>query len=368
MSYLDSLLGTSLLLLILVASLNYFTDPGSVYHGDRLNSETFSIALINSKHGLWWPKSSWEERSLKKALAKQAYQADCVVIGSSHAMEISSHRENKSLTDNCLSLLNLSVSGASIEDHITLTYLALQNVKPKKLILGIDPWTMAFGTDVRWAQYENDYYRARSAVQGKENTLNTKRIENGIRDKITNLFSFEYTVRSLDTVLRYVRNGLPSIVEAPRVNDGLGGDNAVILPDGSLIYSAQYILEAKYKEIPWGGEGYKTTGLVTQYPAIDAYRSLISWIKNNNVEPIFLLTPYHQNVWKIPNSPDAVALNNIEPVVRNLATEFGVKTIGSYNAEATGCLPDEFWDIMHPTSKCLMKLHSIAQRDIRVSQ
>ena len=39
-----------------------------------------------------------------------------------------------------LKLLNLSVSGASIEDQIAITEMALEKFNPQKIILSADPW------------------------------------------------------------------------------------------------------------------------------------------------------------------------------------------------------------------------------------
>ena len=56
-------------------------------------------------------------------------------------MQISSFRNTKSLTTECAELINVSVPGASLEDHFVLAYLSTQ-AGAKKIVLGVDPWTL----------------------------------------------------------------------------------------------------------------------------------------------------------------------------------------------------------------------------------
>jgi hypothetical protein len=306
-------------------SLNFIVDPASAYHsrlrGNKIDPKIYANALVKSEHGLWWDANLVGERSLKKELSKYSQAYDCIVVGSSHVMQVSSHRSNRALTDECKSLLNLGVSGAGIEDHLVLTYLALQEGGPEKIILGIDPWTFVFNADARWSQYEDDYYLARSVILGKEKILANTGNDSKWQEKLVNLISFDYTMQSVLAVREYIRRGTPTISVAPSVNETFGDIHPVLLPDGSLIYSAKYITDAKNTPIPFGGGGYKTSGLLNQNDAIDTYRSLISWIRSKGIEPILLLTPYHENVFKSPDSQDTTALQNTELIVRNLSRE-----------------------------------------------
>ena len=124
MTYLRFLLGTTLLVLATVATFNFTIDPSGIYGKGKLNPDVYADTLINSKYGLWWPEDSLDERLIKKALAKYSGRVECIVIGSSHAMQIGNRRGVKSLQEECGTMLNLGVSGAGIEDHITLAYLA----------------------------------------------------------------------------------------------------------------------------------------------------------------------------------------------------------------------------------------------------
>ncbi len=358
MSYLRQLLGTMLLLLAVVVAMNLAVDPGRVFRSEKVDPNAYCDVLINSKHALWWPESSYDDRSLKKTLAMHSHRFECVVIGSSHVMQVSSQRANSSLGQECGSLLNLGVSGGGIEDHITLAYLALSNGRPKKIVLGADPWLLAFGKDERWTKYAADYYRASEAILG-ENGQNEPEHANVFRNKIGNLFSLEYTVRSLRTGLDdFLRrdSSRNAVVAALKLDETIGGRDPALLSDGSVIYSAKFVAEARTQRVPVGGTTYKTDGELNQDAAINAYRSLLLWIKRQGVEPILLLTPYHENVWQSPNSSNARALLAAEPIFHSLARELKIKLIGSYDPRVMGCLPSEFYDFMHPTAACLAKI------------
>lgn len=353
------MLGTTALLLVLAAMINIVVDPAGIYSERGENPEAYADSLVVSDHGLWWPENSYDERLLKKALIKHALRADCVVIGSSHAMQVSSLGRTKALSNRCKSILNLSVSGAGIEDHITLSYLTLSGSRPVRIILGMDPWIFAFGKDVRWSQYyRTDYFDARDTMIGrKRDSLETA--DPAWKSKLKNLFSFEYTLRSIGKGLQDLNSPPSVIAAAPALDAETGGQDAVLLPDGSLMYSAKYLNDARSTPVPIGGAVYKTElGQLNQGDAIRSYRSLISWIKNMGVEPVFLLTPYHENVWKSSNSLTAIALRTVEPTVLALAKEFDVEVIGSYDPHVAGCQASEFYDFMHVTRSCLAKLRS----------
>ena len=148
-------------LISLTVILNFSMDPAGVYHKNKAPEQEYASALTKTIDGLWWPDNTFDERAIKKNLAinHQEHQPDCIVIGSSHVMLVGSSRPQKSLTGLCNTILNLSVSGAGLEDQLALTHLALlKESRPQKLILEIAPWTFAFGKDLRWSNaYPDDY-------------------------------------------------------------------------------------------------------------------------------------------------------------------------------------------------------------------
>lgn len=358
MAYFRYLIATALVILALAATTNFIADPAGVYRPNRNNPIHYADALVHSEYGLWWPENSFEDREIKKALTKYSSQAECVLIGSSHVMPMGSAPKTSSLTRECSSILNLGVSGASIEDHFALVYLSLKNGHPNKIVLGIDPWTFAFGKDLRWSYYSGDYQQARETTLGHASKIGNDEGSVAFRSKVRNLFSLAYTIRSMGKIAGDIRHGTNRYATntAPKLDETFGGEHAALLHDGSLQYSAKSIAQAKVQPIPLGGDVYKTDGVLNDPGAINAYRSLLRWIKSNGTEPILLLTPYHQHVWKSEESINTRALKATEPIVRQLASELGLSVVGTYNPDSAGCLATEFTDFMHPMPECLARL------------
>ena len=111
-------------------------------------------------------------------------------------MQISSYRQTRSLENDCSNLINLGVSGASLEDHFTLAYLTHLASFKKKLFLGIDPWTITHGKDKRWTVYRAEYFSARSKILSEVGKESMPEVES---NKLKNLINFEYTIRSLNS-------------------------------------------------------------------------------------------------------------------------------------------------------------------------
>ncbi len=345
MRYLVTILGTAALLMVSAATLNWAIDPAGVFRKTSFG-QRYAKALMASEYGLVSPKSV-DEREFKVELAKHSVQYDCVVIGSSHVMQVGSARKHRSFPG-CRSILNLGVSGAAIEDHVVLTWLTLSEGKPRMLILGIDPWTFAFGKDARWkVRYTEQYYLARNEIEG------TKLANSRSSDHWSSLITGQYTARSLDQLLR--GSITPTIDAVQRVDEDVGDKLPIVLPDGSLVYSAEYIANAKKSSIPVGGYTYATDGMVNDLRAINLYRKLILWVRLNGVKPVLLMTPYHQNVWMLEASPNVKAMEPTEKIVREIGSELDVPVIGSYKPDIVGCLPSEFYDFMHPMASCVAR-------------
>ena len=360
MVYLRSLITTTLLILTASATVNFLADPGGVYRQDHHSARLYADALIQSRQGLWWPEGSMEDREIKKALTKYSNQFECIVIGSSHVMQVGSARSKNALTHECASILNLGVSGAGIEDHFALTYLSLENGHPRKIVLGIDPWTVSFGQDLRWQSfYQDEYAQAKKTIQGDSSWPNGDHEKERVMAKWRNLLSLEYTIQSVRRAVLDIQYGSDRSTAhaAPELDSTSGGENPVFLRDGSIQYSAKFIAQSAKTPIPLGGEKYKMDGVLNDKRSIDAYRSLLRWIMAEKVEPILLLIPYHQNVWKSTENKTTRALKATEQIARQLANELGLKVIGAYDPDIAGCLSTEFYDSMHAKNECLSKLN-----------
>lgn len=345
MKYILTVLGTTALVVGFSATLNFAIDPAGIFRKNSFGQK-YAEALMESKYGLVFP-ASLDEREFKIELAKRASQYDCVVIGSSHVMQVGSARKHRSFPA-CRSILNLGVSGAGIEDHVVLAWLALSDGKPRMLIFGVDPWTFAFEKDDRWkVRYAEQYHLARMEIH------QANVVDSSTSSRWSSLISAQYTRRSLDHLLRGAVT--PSINVVQSVDEDEGGKFSITLQDGSQIYSSDYIRTAKNAPVPVGGEGYKTAGVVNDGRAVTAYQRLMGWVTAHGVKPVLLMTPYHPNVWMLESSRDFKAMQSTEKIVREMGNELAIPVVGSFRPDILGCAPTEFFDFMHPTASCVAR-------------
>lgn len=344
MKYALTVVVTAAVLIASAAILNWVVDPAGVFRTTSFGKQ-YAQELMVSEHGLASPPS-FDEREYKTQLAELATASDCVVIGSSRIMQVGSQRKYRAFPV-CEHILNLGVSGAVIQDHVVLSWLALTKGKSRKLILGIDPWTFSYGNDERWKiRYAEQYPLARKDIEGDDDKAITA-------NRWSNLINAQYTKRSLEHLLSGTR--AYSIERMASVNEDVGEKTAVILPDGSLVYSAKYISESRNAVIPIGANAYKVDGLDNDPRAIRLYYKLIRYAKAIGARVTLLMSPYHQNAWALRTSSNTKAMESVEAIVRNMANELEVAVVGSYRPESVGCRPDEFFDLIHPQASCMAR-------------
>lgn len=322
-------LWTAFTTVTIVGVLNFSVDPGRLYRKDKIDPQAYADELVQSENGLWAPPDTFSERSIKKALAKHAGKYDAVVIGSSHCMGLGIRQLPQELLKNCQSLLNLAVSGAGIEDHITLVHLSTRQQKPQIIILSIDPWTFAFGKDIRWTEYRKNYQEAKIEIYGftRQAPVREKQV---FWKKFGNLISLEYTFRAIRLLLIEKNFGLSDFTGLPKLDPSAGGKLPAFFRDGSYIHSASSIKTFLSTPIPYGGTSYKIETPCNTREGVLAYKNLLLWIRQKRIIPILMMTPYHENAWKVPHSANVAATRATEENILKIAQELKLKVIGLF--------------------------------------
>ena len=354
--YLKLITGLCSFGLIAVVIINYTIDPGNIYPSlltsdshNKPSPKDIVEQLVQSDHGVIIQNDTWNERDLKQALALHPTTAQCAVIGSSRIMQISSVRKERLLSDNCPSLINLGVSGASLEGYLSLSETILRNEKPPKVIVfGIDPWSLNFDRDSRWVRYKQNFFHMKSKLEGEYHDDNSSSTLALMR----NLISREYLLRSLQLIL----SERLSIENVPEFDHQVGLDDPVLLPDGSLIYSGKHIRNALALEVS-GIHDFRIRGSrwVTE-KAVELFTRLVNHLQQQKFKIIFVLVPYHPAVWSITEQLSVSAMRMVESKVHEIARLTEIQIIGSYNPSNIGCTADEFFDAAHGKSICLTKL------------
>lgn len=337
----------------LTAGLNYAVDPAGIYHVDTSWYENLVKAKLNSKFGVVLP-SSVDDRKYRKATALNFNIADCVIIGSSHIMQISSFRETKSLNSLCNNLINLGVSGATLEDYIILSSLALRNNLQNnklKIIFGIDPWSLGFNRDIRWTNYgPEEEHIIHAMLKDKINTISSA-------EKVLNLINLQYLYETITELFNKHTDRKEISILIDPVDPEHGQDNYVTLPDNSIIYSSEVLKNFSSTPIPVGGENYKSNYLEDPR-AIEIFSTHIYRIQEFGHAVYFLMTPYAPNVFKAHKSETKAQLEHMEPVIRKLGIDLNIPVFGSFNPSLIGCSDNDFYDHMHPKASCLAKIQA----------
>ncbi len=358
--YLKLIAGLCSFGVIVVATINYTVNPGKIYpslltsNSDNKSSPKEIIKqLVQSNHGVIVQNDTWNERDVKRALALHPTTAQCAVIGSSHIMQISSVGQKRSLADNCPSLINLGVSGASLEDYLALSEVILRNEKPPRVIVfGIAPWVFNFDRDQRWVRYEQDFFNMRVKLEDKYHSDNSSSKLALVR----NLISREYFLRSMQLMLS---ERTLSIENAQEFDHQIGLDDPVLLPDGSLIYSNKTQMNYFDSKVSAIDFRIKGTRWLTE-KAVELFTRLVRHLQQQKFKVIFVLTPYHPAVWGITEQPAVSAMRIVESKVHKIARSTGVQVVGSYNPSNIGCTANEFFNASHGKSTCLTKLEKIS--------
>ncbi|MCR2746954.1 acyltransferase family protein [Limnobacter parvus] len=277
--------------------------------------------------------SNSDERKFIKARIKyETENPHTIVIGSSRVMQIGSEF-TKSRT------LNLSVSGASIEDIVAIWEMSSDKFNPTTFLIGADPWIFNSnsGQD-RWKTLGSEYNKALVDLNMKaENQPDTEKETLLFNEKIVNLYnSINISdIRSSDDS--------PSLIDKVR-------------KDGSRVYNTLYANKSQV-EVERGALSFLNYGMSNYIYSDEAKITLDALIKKiaSHQQVVLVLTPYHPILYKQMKNENQPFLL-IEEIFKKISSNHGIKIIGSYNPETVGCTSEEFFDGMHPKDSCIEKI------------
>lgn len=345
--------------IILLVNLNM--DPGKIYEDkykffDNSYPKVDDIIdkISETGDGLLLDGDMFNDRDLTKSISRNINRSECVLFGSSQVQGISLVSTIKSLKNTCASLLNLSVNGGVIEDYLALSknIKVNKNNKLKKIIFTIHPWTLNAQRDNRWYRHKEDYDYILRKITNNNDRIIKKNVYSNLL--IKNLFNYQYFKKSINNLrkgknfsLKYIKNFNKEKFNSP-----------ILLSDGSIITPNMEYLTFE-KDILSGFADYK----IEKNYWFDANIFILieKYIQNygENFQIIFLLSPYHPEVWKVKNLPVVNAMKVVENKIYQFANKKGLTVIGSFRPEKIGCNSSEFFDLLHPKKICLSKLEKI---------
>ena len=340
----------TLISLAVFAGLNWIVDPAHLYSQGKYE---FGVAQQLNKGKVISGVTNYDERLLQ-LYRLQNFETDSwkvpdtIVIGSSRSMQIHSGTG--------INNLNLSVSGASLEDYIAILQVA--HLLPyKRIIIGVDPWVFnKNNSQSRWGSI-CIYWRMGMKEILDISVIKSKCTEN----KWQQLFNFSYTLSSANLLLSSILQPNSSLGKwYAKLDDTPEQMSDLIRPDGSRVYNTIFA-EKPVNHVVAKAKAYGKPPIyaLCDFSLLDEdnklyFEKLIHQLRQNK-EVIIFLPPYHPSTYPliVANVP---LVKDVEFYLHRLAEKERVQLIVSYNPINLECFDEDFFDGMHPKDSCITKI------------
>lgn len=329
-----SAIGSAVLLSIGLVSARAF-DPNLNHGGEMVLAKTLTL------HPAIRVPGTIEERIfIRDRIQVEDLNPNVIVVGSSRAMQIG----EDTLHDN---VLNLSVSGASVEDLVAIADLAARKFRPSVLLVGADPWLFncESGED-HWKALQPEYHDALVSIQTGEGMAEISSPGSSFPEDETGL---------LPSVANKIYLAVNRVNYA--ADDDTPGLEAKIRRDGSRVYDTIYSSQSQ-RQIEMDLDQKMRFSMASYKFSPELYNDFEAFLvhyRQLNIRVVLVLSPYYPELYQRFASEDRVYLDT-ETQFRTLAKHTGVEIIGSYDPRKVGCDSNDFYDGMHPKGACMERV------------
>ena len=301
------------------------------------STENYLAKLLLKSNAVYSTRLN-EREFAKNRILLENYKPKILIIGSSRLMQTSNDMFNKEF-------FNASVSGASIEDQIAITGMALEKFQLEKIILGADPWLFnKFNNQNRWKHISKEYFLT------KENILKSK-LKSSILSNQKVSLTFNFYEKILDKI--YLFLNLRDLNYDNILKGNEANQKTIILKNGSRILSE---LEFKNKKLSTVEIKYSMEPFEFSSENYEIYKNFLNYLTSVHKKEIILtMSPYHLPSYELTVKKMPYYLD-LEKKIREFAKIKNVKVVGSFNSSLTNCFENEFFDYMHPKNSCLKKI------------
>jgi hypothetical protein len=250
-------------------------------------------------------------------------------MGSSRLMQLGSNSFKKPT-------LNLSVSGASVEDLVAFIPESVNKFNASVVYIGADPCLFNKNSEQTRFTSVNDMY---SFWKKKILENNQKSI----------LFTDSYNYQVNENWLQSVYSNFNSLKN--NQIDGVAESISKKAKDGLLIYNKIYANQnlSEIRKNFSSNLTYSMDNYEFDYKARDTYINLIKYLKEMNIEVILVLSPYHPELYKLMEAQNP-RFKKIENDFKEIASNLNIKILGSYDIAKISKKfnSNDFYDGMHP--------------------
>ena len=299
-------------------------DASALFYKSRFYSD-LEEGMENDK--LIEVQSNHDERIFKKKLieSNRGENFRVVVFGSSRIMLLTSKNS-----------LNLGVSGASLEDILSLyQILKTQNITMDSVLIGVDPW-LFYTSDSRWRSISNFYYAYTN--ESKDEVSYNKALQ---------LVSPSYFQESLKQLTSQ------GITSPYLFHDSLplSHSGTLIFPDGHIRYGDNYreadkqTVNSKVDMYLNQSPHYKmNSDIILENQRISMFEEFISHLNSRGIIVSVIFPSYHPRVYnEFVNIYESIG--ETERIVTDMDNIS--KYYGSYDPASFKISEDEFYDGMH---------------------
>ena len=332
--------------LLLLTGINYYEDPANIFHDA---SPKIAEAILEG-NSVYYGSANGDERSVKaNIIQRMPDHVDCIVIGSSITMGISSELVG---TD---SFYNLAASGFNYNDIMaTLAMLEINGVEYDRVILSADTYFFypELADEIRKPEFMPYTEYMISRIEGEEPEVPQDEFNPDLMiRRFGNYFSVTYYQSCLEYIMSNGSLTLPTERWGIMTEDTQ--DLAHYNSDASWEYSAEYranTVDFVYDESGW----YMIDLVFARDTHIDPYhqeqfRLMMDYLTERGVEVDLFLCPLSPALWDRVQSESGhfFMLDEIESFEHEIAAEYGLDVIGSYNPYNVGISNEAYMDSRH---------------------
>ena len=353
------------IILILTALFNYFYDGGNEFFRAHNLEKQISQELKNQKKILVC--SNYNDRAVQKELLKNIkYPPQVLILGSSRTLPLT-----KELFQG-LTFYNASVSGGTLQDDIAIYYILQKNGRqPNIIVISIDPWLLDRNSgEIKWRiSLFNEFIKGEKLIKYQTWEYPNKIL--GIFDKYSQLLSSNYFIASLKNfglVRKFSFNNFPpnKIIVDPNMDMAHYPNCSLLLPEGGRLNSlAEESASATTADYLGKKKIIETSHDMAINPKDAAlFESFIKFLKVRHVNIIFYFPPYEPAAYlAISKDRNYRTVYQIENHFLNLAKQYNIKVVGSYDPNKLAFHSNEFIDFIHIKKGALDKIFLLGLSD-----
>lgn len=343
---------STIIIIFSIMMFNYKVDSLGIFGNSNFLSKAAN-SLTNGE--LIAGLKNYDERLFQELIIRNLkVKNDVIAIGSSRTMQL----RKRFFLDDSVNFFNHSVSGASIEDYLSIigVYELIHGYIPSTIILGIDPWIFnKYNGQSRWKTLSR-YYKYEINKVYHNNKIDTNSIN---LTKWKQLINYSYTSSNINFVINMLVNKGKVFYNT----NTLEIDDLIKEPDGSVHhpYNKRYPDEekVKLKALEFTKASIYSLENFDNLSNIKLFEDFIHYLQSKNIKVIFLLPPYNPisyNVLKKNKKYKNILVG--EKYLIDFANNNKIELFGSYNPHKYNFKSYHFYDGMHPNENVIKNIIS----------